>query len=92
MLVSRSPIRCLPPASSDNREKSAGLQRVVESEREAMGMARISDRALSIFKDACGIYDFSDIEQAQIEVLAEQLREILRASKERQKKKPAKHN
>ena len=48
-------------------------------------MATISDRALSIFKDACGVHDFSDVEQARIEVLAEQLNEILRASKERQK-------
>jgi len=55
-------------------------------------MARISDRALSIFKDACGIHDFSDIEQARIEVLAEQLGEILRASKERQNERAAKHN
>ena len=52
-------------------------------------MATISNGALSIFKDACGIHDFSDIEQAQIEVLAEQLNEILQASKEREKEKMA---
>jgi len=51
-------------------------------------MATISNRALTIFKDACGIHDFNDVEQARIEVLAEQLNEILHASKEREKGKP----
>jgi len=50
-------------------------------------MATISNRALSIFKDACGIHNFEDVEQARIEVLAEQLDEILKASKERDKKR-----
>lgn len=50
-------------------------------------MARMSDRALSIFKEACGLHDLNDIEQARIEVLAEQLKEILQASKERSKEK-----
>ena len=50
-------------------------------------MATISDRAVSIFKDACGIHDFSEMEQARIEVLAEQLNEILKVSKERLKTK-----
>jgi hypothetical protein len=50
-------------------------------------MAQISDRSLSIFKDACGLHDFTDLEQARVEVLAEQLNEILQASKERQKDK-----
>lgn len=52
-------------------------------------MATISYRALSIFKDACGIHDFSDEEQARVEVLAEQLNEILNASKERLKQRAA---
>ena len=59
---------------------------MVESGAEVRGVAKISDRALSIFKDACGIHDFSDIEQAKIEVLAEQLNEIMRASDEREQK------
>jgi hypothetical protein len=50
-------------------------------------MTTISGRALTIFKDACGIHDFTDVEQARIEVLAEQLNEILKASKERSKQK-----
>jgi hypothetical protein len=50
-------------------------------------MATISDRALSIFEEACGIHDFSEMEQARIEVLAEQLNEILKVSKERLKTK-----
>jgi hypothetical protein len=48
-------------------------------------MPTISDRALSIFKDACGIHDFNDLEQARIEVLAEQLNDILLASKKGRK-------
>ena len=52
-------------------------------------MATISNRSLSIFKDACGIHEFTDVEQTRIEVLAEQLNEILRASKERDKRKGA---
>ena len=55
-------------------------------------MATISNRALSIFKDACGVHDFTDVEQARIEVLAEQVNEILNASKERDKKKGAPKN
>jgi hypothetical protein len=55
-------------------------------------MARISDRALSTFKIARGIHEFNDVEQARIEVLAEQLNEILQASKERQKEKATQHN
>ena len=50
-------------------------------------MATISDRALSIFKDVCGIHDFEEVEQARIEVLAEQLNEILKVSKGRLKTK-----
>ena len=50
-------------------------------------MATISNRALTIFKDACGVHDFTDVEQARIEVLAEQLNELLLASKERLKDK-----
>ncbi len=50
-------------------------------------MATISDRSLSILKDACGVHDFTDVEQARIEVLAEQLNDILKASKEREKQK-----
>jgi len=52
-------------------------------------MATITDRSLSIFRDACGVHDFTDMEQARIEVLAEQLNEILKASKERDKQKTA---
>lgn len=48
-------------------------------------MPKISDRSLSILKDACGIHDFTDIEQARMEVLADQINEILKASKEREK-------
>lgn len=51
-------------------------------------MATISGRALSIFKDACGIHEFSDEEQARIEVLAEQLRQIMQASKQREQQRP----
>jgi hypothetical protein len=50
-------------------------------------MATISNRALSIFKDACGIHEFTDVEQARIEVLAEQLNQILHESKERERVK-----
>ena len=52
-------------------------------------MPRISDRSLSILKDACGIHDFTDVEQARMEVLADQINEILKASKERDQKKNA---
>jgi hypothetical protein len=52
-------------------------------------MATISNRALSILKDACGVHDFTDVEQSRIEVLAEQLNEILSASEERDRKKGA---
>jgi hypothetical protein len=52
-------------------------------------MATISNQSLSIFKDACGVHDFTDVGQARIEVLAEQLNEILQASKEREKKPKA---
>ena len=52
-------------------------------------MSRISDRSLSILKDACGIHDFTEVEQARMEVLADQINEILRASKEREKQKGA---
>ncbi len=48
-------------------------------------MPTISDRALSIFKDVSGVHDFNEVEQARLEVLAEQLNEILKASKERLK-------
>jgi hypothetical protein len=54
-------------------------------------MPRISDRSLSILKDACGIHDFTDVEQARIEVLAEQLSEILKASKQREKQQAEPH-
>jgi len=54
-------------------------------------MATISNRALTILKDACGIHDFSDEEQARIEVLAEQLNEILKGSKEREKQRTERH-
>ena len=49
-------------------------------------MLAISGRALSIFKDACGVHEFTEIEQARMEVLAEQVEEILKASKERARK------
>ena len=48
-------------------------------------MATISNRALSIFKDACGVHELTDMEQARLEVLAEQVNEILESSKERYK-------
>jgi len=48
-------------------------------------MATISSKALTILKDACGVHEFTDVEQARIEVLAEQLSEILKASKKRLK-------
>ena len=66
-------------------------QRVVESGVEVEHMATISNRALTILKDACGIHDFSDEEQARIEVLAEQLNEILKGSKEREKQRTERH-
>ena len=52
-------------------------------------MATISNKALSILKDACGVHEFTDVEQARIEVLAEQINQILNDSKERDKKKAA---
>lgn len=69
--------------------KIAPSERVLESGAEVIGMATISNRALSILKDACGVHEFTDQEQAHIEVLAEQLDEILKASKERDRKKTA---
>jgi len=48
-------------------------------------MAAISNRALSILKDACGVHDFTEMEQARLEVLAEQINEVLKTSKERAK-------
>jgi hypothetical protein len=72
----------MPTPSSDERSTIR---------TEETGMATISNRALSIFKDACGIHDFSDIEQARIEVLAEQLNEILKASKQREKQQAERH-
>jgi hypothetical protein len=47
-------------------------------------MPTISNRALTMLKDACRFHDFTDVEQARIEVLAEQLNEILRASNQRE--------
>lgn len=64
---------------------------VVESGTEAKGMPAVSDRALTILKDACGVHDFTDEEQARIEVLAEQLSEILKASKKRLKQQSERH-
>jgi len=58
---------------------------------EVEGMATISNRALSVFKDACGVHDFNEVEQARVEVLAEQLNEILKASKERLKQQAERH-
>jgi len=49
-------------------------------------MPRISDKSLSILKDACGVHDFTDVEQARMEVLADQINDILKTSKERDKK------
>ena len=54
-------------------------------------MAAISNRALTILKDACGVHEFTDVEQARIEVLAEQLNEILKASKQREKQQAERH-
>jgi hypothetical protein len=54
-------------------------------------MATISDKALATLKDACGVHDFTDVEQARIEVLAEQLKEILKNSKDRLKRKAEHH-
>jgi hypothetical protein len=54
-------------------------------------MPAVSDRALTILKDACGVHDFTDEEQARIEVLAEQLSEILKASKKRLKQQSERH-
>lgn len=42
-------------------------------------MATISNRALTILKDACSVHDFTDVEQARIEVLAEQLNFYLKS-------------
>jgi hypothetical protein len=67
------------------------LLAVVESGLEAEHMATISDRALTIFTDACGVHNFTDVEQARIEVLAEQLNEILKASKQREKQQAERH-
>ena len=50
-------------------------------------MPQISNHSLAIFKDACGLHDFTDVERAHIEVLAEQLKEILEASKERERQR-----
>lgn len=54
-------------------------------------MPRVSDLSLSILKDACGVHEFTDVEQARIEVLAEQLNEILKASKQREKQQAERH-
>ena len=54
-------------------------------------MATISNRALSILKDACGVHEFTDQEQARMEVLAEQIDEILKASKQREKQQAERH-
>jgi hypothetical protein len=56
-----------------NRERLFAQRCIVKSGVEVQGMATISNRALSIFKDACGI----------------QLNEILQASKDWMKKKAA---
>ena len=37
-------------------------------------------------RDACEIHDFNDVEQARIEVLAEQLNQVLLENKERLKR------
>ncbi len=71
---------------------SASLtRRVVESHEEVERMATISSRALTILKDAAGVHEFTDVEQAHIEVLAEQLNEILKASKQREKQQAERH-
>jgi hypothetical protein len=54
-------------------------------------MPTISNRALTILKDACGVHHFTDLEQIRIEVLTEQLNEILKASKRRSKQKAQRH-
>lgn len=54
-------------------------------------MATISSRALTILKDACGVHEFTDVEQARVEVLAEQIDEILKASKQREKQRTERH-
>ena len=54
-------------------------------------MPTVSNRALSILKDACGVHDFTDLEQARMEVLADQINEILKACKERLKQKAKRH-
>lgn len=46
-------------------------------------MPKLSDHSISILKDACSIHEFTEIEQARMEVLAEQINEILKASKAR---------
>ena len=54
-------------------------------------MATISSKALTILKDACGVHEFTEQEQARMEVLAEQVDEILKASKQREKQQAERH-
>jgi hypothetical protein len=54
-------------------------------------MATISSKALTVFKDVCGVHEFIDVEQARIEVLAEELNEILKPSKQREKQQAERH-
>jgi hypothetical protein len=46
-------------------------------------MQTISGHALTIFKDACGVHDFSKEEIVCIEAIADQLEPILKSSKNR---------
>ena len=50
---------------------------------EVKTMPTISGRALSIFKDACGVHEFSTEERARIDALAEQVNQVLQTSKDR---------
>ena len=68
-----------------------GTRHALKIEVEVIGMATISSRALTILKDACGVHEFTDAEQAHIEVLAEQPNEILKASKQREKQQAERH-
>jgi hypothetical protein len=49
-------------------------------------MATLSGRALSVFKDACGVHEFSEEELGRIEAITDQLEQVLKASKDRQQR------
>lgn len=53
---------------------------------EVVAMPTINGRALTIFKDACGVHEFNEEEMTRVEAIADQLEQVLKSSKDRQQR------